>query len=307
MSLLWFIIIIVVLAVLPWIREKLRLSVSESLRAAAPGDFANLSVGYTHYQWVGPVRGPVAVLVHGLTTPSAIWQEIAQGMVDLGYRVLVYDLYGRGFSDAPHGTQNKAFFVEQLSELLDDQGLDEELVLVGYSMGGAIATAFAAQYPHRVNRLVMLASTGVEMHDDKFWAFCRDTPVIGDWLHAMLGPLVMRAEINTGGKASPMLREAQLDELKRKGYLRSVLSSRRAFLSETLEDEHRRLGIEAVPVVAIWARKDHVIPITAIGQLASWNTFAQQDEVETAGHGLPYSHGPEVIGKMVTLFSKEIF
>ncbi|EEB85586.1 alpha/beta fold hydrolase [Roseobacter sp. GAI101] len=64
-------------------------------RGSAPGQFAELSRGVTHYEWVGPARGPVAVCVHGLTTPSFVWRSITKGLVLMGFRTLIYDLYGR--------------------------------------------------------------------------------------------------------------------------------------------------------------------------------------------------------------------
>jgi len=154
MTWLIFILLLIVVIGLPWILEKRRKPMSQALRKNAPGNFAELSQGVTHYQWIGPVRGPVAVLIHGLSTPSAVWQDVAQGLADAGYRVLAYDLYGRGFSDAPSGKQDAEFFVTQLDEILADQGLAEDLTLVGYSMGGAIATAFAATEPHRMKRVI---------------------------------------------------------------------------------------------------------------------------------------------------------
>lgn len=36
----------------------------------------------------------------------------------MGYRILTYDLYGRGYSDRPSGKQNREFFLQQLDDLL---------------------------------------------------------------------------------------------------------------------------------------------------------------------------------------------
>ena len=143
-----------VLIAAPFAREAMR-RVPD--RATAPGQFARLSQGVTHYQWGGPVRGPVVVAIHGLTTPSPLWDDIGARLGRLGYRLLVYDLFGRGFSDAVPGPQDRAFFLRQLTDLLADQGLRDDLTVMGYSMGGSIATAFAADQPERMKRLILLA------------------------------------------------------------------------------------------------------------------------------------------------------
>ncbi|MDA0720619.1 MAG: hypothetical protein O2994_02935 [Proteobacteria bacterium] len=50
-----------------------------------------------------------------------------------------------------------------------------------------------------------------------------------------------------------------------------------------------------MPVVAIWAEKDEVIALSALGQLAQWNRDARQEVVPRAGHAMPYSHPTETI------------
>ncbi len=244
------------------------------VRATAPGAFAQLSQGVTHYQWGGPVRGPVVVAIHGLTTPSPIWDDIGDRLGRLGYRVLVYDLYGRGFSDAVPGAQDRAFFLRQLTDLLADQGLNDELTLLGYSMGGSIATAFAADNPHRMKRLILLAPGGIDMTEDRFTRVCRTVPVMGDWLHAAF----------VRGNA----------RYRRKGQGAAVLSSRRNMLAAVQEVDHRKIHRDGTPVVAIWGDADRVIPLTALGKLAQWNRAARQEVVKSAAHDMPTTHAAEV-------------
>ncbi|MBB5723043.1 pimeloyl-ACP methyl ester carboxylesterase [Loktanella ponticola] len=295
---IWFIILLgLVLAIaLPVILEARRRPMTAAVRKTAPGKFVELSQGVTHYQWLGPVRGPVAVLIHGLSTPSTVWKETAQALGDTGYRVLVYDLYGRGFSDAPDGVQDVPFFLTQLNDLLAELALDDDLTLVGYSMGGTIATAFAANEPHRMKRLILLAPAGIATKESKFSEFCRTKPIIGDWVHGVLaGARMRRAIANDPASAiAPDIAVSQRAELQKRGYLRSVLSSRRNILEVLQEQEHRSISRNGIPVIAIWGEQDSVIPIAALGRLAEWNRVAHQEVVAGAGHALPYSHGAEL-------------
>jgi len=87
---------------------------------------------------------------------------------------------------------------------------------------------------------------------------------------------------------------AQTAQLKQRGYLRSVLSSRRHMLSETSEQAHRAFAGLGIPVAVVWGDMDQVIPVSALGRLASWNKETRQDVVKGADHGLPYTHGAEV-------------
>lgn len=60
---------------------------------------------------------------------------MAKDIVAKGHRVLVYDHYGRGYSDSPRRVQDRQFFVEHLHELLDALGEKDAFDLIGYSMG----------------------------------------------------------------------------------------------------------------------------------------------------------------------------
>jgi pimeloyl-ACP methyl ester carboxylesterase len=290
-------VLVAVIATLPQQAEARRVP-AEQMRDAAPGRFAKLSQGVTHYQWLGPVRGPVLVAVHGLTTPSPVFYAIARGLARLGYRVLVYDLYGRGYSDAPEGPQDREFFMRQLRDLLAHQELEDDLTLLGYSMGGAIATAFAAAHPGRMKRLILLAPAGMRLREDRLTEFCRVTPFIGDWVHAVIAQRrerrMLRRQLGQNFDVEGII-ELQLSEYSGRGFLRSVLSSRRHMLDEVQEDEHRLLGREGVPVVGIWGEKDQVIPLSSLGMLTQWNRSVRQEVVQGAGHQMPYTHSDEVV------------
>lgn len=288
---------VVLLAFLPTILERLRNTIGPRERAGAEGGFAALSQGVTHYRWVGPVRGPVAVMVHGLASPQIAMEGLAEGLGKMGYRVLTYDLYGRGLSDAPTGRQDSAFFLQQLAELLSDQNVTEEITLVGYSMGGAIAGAYAAQNIHRINRVILVASSGVVTHESGFSQFCRKVPILGDWWHGMfVRRRILRAiPLDSSSPYVERVLVAQRAELSRQGYLPAILSSRRGLLARSSRDDHRKLAREDVPVIAIWAENDQVIPISALGVLAEWNRAARQEVVSDADHALPYTHSDQLL------------
>ena len=290
---IWAVIMAAVaaLALLPIYQEAKRRPVTDVDRAAAPGRCVALTQGLTYVRWHGPARGPVIVAIHGLTTPSPVFDDLAAGLSTLGYRVLTYDLYGRGLSDSVPGPQNAAFFLRQLDDLLTDQGLDEDVILMGYSMGGAIAAAFAAAQPHRVSRLILLAPAGMEINESPFWRASRRMPVLGNWLAGTFGAARLESEI---ARPSPV-QEVQRTALSQRGYLPAVLSSRRHFLSVPQHRAHRLLGREDVPVIAIWGGQDPVIPLRALGTLSQWNRNAVQEVVADADHSLPWRHAAQIV------------
>ena len=298
---IWFLVVLVILgaiAIWPFAREAMRQPMDDAARQDAPSDFAELSQGITHFRWIGPVRGPVAVCVHGLTTPSMVWDAVAKGLALMGFRVLVYDLYGRGYSDRAPGLQDQDFFIRQLEDLLASQGITEDVTLLGYSMGGAIVSAFAARHPERVLRVILLAPAGMGHDLGKLARFTRDTPILGDWLMLLRYPGA-HMKGTEAERVLPSEVEGIVDyqqaELSKRGFVPAVLSSLRGILPRPLEKEHRAISREGIPVLAIWGRNDAVIPIRAMGQLTQWNRVARHEVIEGAGHGLTYTHAAAVL------------
>ena len=285
------------LAALPALRERMRRPMDARARDAAPGRFADLPGGVTHYDWLGPARGPVVVCVHGLTTPSFVWLGLARHLVATGHRVLIYDLYGRGFSDRPRGPQDVGFFTRQLEALLAQEGVEEDFTLVGYSMGGAIATAFAAGNHHRLRRLVLLAPAGMGHELGPLARRAVEWPLLGDWAFHMGWPAQFRKGVEAERSlpsAVEGIHDRQLAQLACRGFVRSVLASLRGTLREPYEEAHRAIAGHGLPVLAIWGREDRVIPLRAMGTLAQWNRAVRHAVIDGAGHGLPYTHAEAV-------------
>lgn len=282
----------------PFVAETLRPRMTATRRKLAPGQFANLSQGVTHYQWTGPVDGPVAVCVHGLTTPSFVYGPFAEGLAAKGYRVLTYDLYGRGFSDRPKGEQDSAFFNRQLNDLLADQGVTEPFVLVGYSMGGAIGAGFAAAHLTRVKQLILLAPAGMALDLGPLVDMAQRGTFMGTWMTLGFYPKSLRrATEGERGLESPIphMVDRQIEETRLKGFAPAVLSSLRGVLDEDLEPAHRAVAAAGIPVTAIWGETDEVIPLECKDRLSDWNLAAQNHVIAGAGHTVTYTHTDEVL------------
>lgn len=282
----------------PRVTEALRRPVSERMRGRAPGEFAALESGVTHYKWHGSRSERVLVLVHGLTTPLWVFDGLIRGFLGMRYRVLTYDLYGRGHSDRVPGKQTLDFHCQQLSQLLDELGIRVPVTVLGYSMGGAIATRFAATESDRVDRLILLAPAGMGYEPSKLQAVARVAGPFGDWLWGLVGPWLLRKgakdEAN-GASVITDLPDRIKAELKRKGYLAAVLSSERHALQESVADDHREIGAMYIPTLAIWGEADEVIPISGVGRLATWNRHAHQEVIPGGPHSLPYTRPTQVL------------
>ncbi|KAI2466145.1 Alpha/Beta hydrolase protein [Annulohypoxylon bovei var. microspora] len=118
------------------------------------------------YEW-GPADGEKVLFVHGDATPCLIFSKIAQGLVDAGYRVMLFDLWGRGYSDTPLDCRHDVrLFASQIllalaSSPLSWMGSGTSFSIVAFSLGGPIALAFASAFPSSIQSLVLLGPAGL--------------------------------------------------------------------------------------------------------------------------------------------------
>ncbi|EXJ96097.1 hypothetical protein A1O1_01223 [Capronia coronata CBS 617.96] len=116
----------------------------------------------------GPEDGRKVLLVHGISTPAISLGGVAHGLVDHGCRVMLFDLFGRGYSDNPVDLpQDARLFTTQIllalaSSPLSWTGKDSgKFSLMGYSLGGGISAAFTSYFPDLVDSLVLVAPAGL--------------------------------------------------------------------------------------------------------------------------------------------------
>lgn len=132
------------------------------------GHYAQCENGHAiHYLDEG--QGSVIVFLHG-SGPGASGHSNFKGnypwFAERGFRCLVIDLIGFGYSDKPDDAQyTLAFFVECVRQTLDIAGV-ERCAVVGNSLGGAVAVGLALSHPELVDRLVLLAPGGMSPHGD---------------------------------------------------------------------------------------------------------------------------------------------
>jgi 3-oxoadipate enol-lactonase len=98
--------------------------------------------------------GPDLVLIHSLGADMQLWDRVLDAFTP-HYRVLRYDVRGHGKTRSSYRPVTIDLMRDDLRALLDAYDVARAHV-VGLSMGGTIAQAFAAAHPERVDRLVLL-------------------------------------------------------------------------------------------------------------------------------------------------------
>ncbi len=98
---------------------------------------------------------PVALL-HSAVGDRRMFTPQWQPLTDDGHQVVRVDFRGYGDTPAPTGPHNHA---DDVRDVLDQHGLSR-VSIVGSSFGGRVATEFAARWPSRVSRLVLVCAAG---------------------------------------------------------------------------------------------------------------------------------------------------
>jgi len=99
-------------------------------------------------------RGKHIVCLHGLTANCRCWDVIAPALTPI-HGMLAVDFRGRGLSDKPPTGYSWQHHVRDLSCVLGDLGL-QKVVLMGHSLGAYVSLVFAAKYPGRVEKLILM-------------------------------------------------------------------------------------------------------------------------------------------------------
>ncbi|OIW31381.1 alpha/beta-hydrolase [Coniochaeta ligniaria NRRL 30616] len=114
----------------------------------------------------GPATGEKVLFLPGIGTPVVALGDLALRLAELGHRVMLFDLFGRGYSDAPVGVAyDERLYASQVLMVLASSPLcwtgSDAFHLVGYSLGGGVAVAFARYFGGMVRSLVCVAGGGL--------------------------------------------------------------------------------------------------------------------------------------------------
>jgi pimeloyl-ACP methyl ester carboxylesterase len=272
------------------------LVLDEEARAAARGSFVTLSDGVTHYELTGPGAGPLVLLVPGITIPLGYWDDITADLHARGLRTLAYSAYGRGWSDRVEGPYDQPLFLRQLDELLEAAGAQEPLHVVGTSMGGLLAMAFAtrdhAVTPSSLTLIGPAGLTGQSPLVTRLLAVGPPARVLGTFFgHRALGKHLSH-NVRSGEDAERLARLVG-EPYRFRGSIYALLSTLRDFPLTGQHELYRQAGRLPVPTMVLWGKHDQVTPI---GQLDLVRELLRPEEchvIAGCGHMVPFEdpHG----------------
>ncbi len=102
-------------------------------------------------------QGPAIIFLHGFLENHEMWKNVVNAL-PRAYRKICLDLPGHGKSDNIGYIHTMEEMADLVKALIDHKKL-RKVILVGHSMGGYVALAFAERYPEHIKGVVLMNST----------------------------------------------------------------------------------------------------------------------------------------------------
>ena len=258
------------------------------------GSFIKLPSGETHYEIKG--SGEPIVLVHGFATPFFIYDKIFDFFTEKGYKVLRYDLLGRGLSERVKGKYSPELFARQLKELTDALIKEDSFILIGTSMGGAVTAAFTAMNPERVKKIFWLAPAGMNFKAPLYMKIA-NIPPLGEIMFKIAGGKILLVnsckELIYHKEETDYYLEKFAECAQYKGFLRCTLSSLRHTLmqNDKTVGYYKQVSAAEVPACALWGTEDKTMPYYQSEQLKKIFPDIHFYTYEGSGHIFLFDEG----------------
>jgi len=272
-------------------------ALDESARRNVSGSFVRLSGGITHYELSGPDTGRVVLLVHGFSVPYYIWDSTQAGLAAAGFRVLRFDMFGRGYSDRPDKVYDAALYRSQISELLDSLGIKSLYALAGVSFGSAVATDFVVTHPELAKKIILVDPifpgfdpTGYPEFMIRFQMAIAPENLVAGQLTDLKYPARF-----------PRWADQYRVQMQYTGFRRALVSTMTHYGPRDIATaNYKRLNQLNKPVLLIWGKEDNTVPFKRSDSLRSVlkTTFVP---VEDAAH-LPQMEKASFVNEKIISF-----
>ncbi len=298
------IIAIAILLALPFtLLDAEKENIDDGVRAAVPGSFIRLTDGYVHYESTGQGTRGTVVLVHGFSAPYYVWDRNAEALASAGFRVIRYDLYGRGYSDRPDKEYDLTLLTRQLGELVDGLGAGGRAHFVALSFGASIVARFYLEHPEKVKSLVFVDPLVSKVDEGKL--FPMNLPVTGELVMAcVMAPFILpqsQAGDFREPEKFPDWETRYRVQMKYRGFKNAILSTIRHMGEIDTLSDLSRIGSSGCRVLFVWGEYDASVPKSEIDKALKAVPAAVFHAIPGAGHLSQYER-PDVVNPIMIDF-----
>jgi haloalkane dehalogenase len=271
------------------------------------------------YHYLDEGTGEPVVMVHGNPSWSFYYRNLVTAL-SANYRCIVPDHIGCGLSDKPDDIDYEYTLknrIDDLEALLDSLAVKEKITLVVHDWGGMIGMGYAARYPERIKRLVILNTSAFHLPKTKkfplaLW-ICRNT---------LLGTLLVRG-LNAfsavasyiGVKRKPMPKDVRKAYVAPFNSWKNRISTLRFVQDIPLfkSDKNYQLvsdidkslqHFQKIPTIICWGLKDFVFDKHFLDVWKEKMPHAKINEFADCGHYILEDAGEQVIPLIETFMAE---
>ena len=256
-------------------------------------------IHYTDHAPLGASNG-TAIFIHGSGPGASGWSNFKHNVSafqDAGYRCIVYDQWGYGKTSKPQDVDHTLdFFVDGLVSLMDSADVTNA-VLVGNSLGGAVALGLALRHPERVEKLILMAPGGIESREDYF-----SMPGIQAMVKYPMGSPEFTKEV-----LAQLLTQLVYDPVKVDEELVderwATLETQNAHVLATMQipDLSDQLASIDINTLVFWGTEDRFCPASGTWKILQMKGNVQAELVNYCGHWV-MSEYPELFNERCLSF-----
>jgi 3-oxoadipate enol-lactonase len=118
-----------------------------------------------YYETFGDETSYPIILIHPIGGNIDIWEHEVQFILKRGFRVIAYELRGHNKSSIGNKRDFTMYDLADDLHVLIDELKIKKCTLIGHSIGGAIASLYAKQYPHNVDAIIFINSASKRIPD----------------------------------------------------------------------------------------------------------------------------------------------
>jgi len=277
------------------------LSVEELIDTYAneQSQFIEIQGSRVHYRIEG--EGPNLLLLHGTASSLHTWDGWNEQLKD-HFRIIRLDLPAFGLTGPSVARDYRiAAYTAFLNEFVEAIEL-ERFSLAGNSLGGGIAWSFAAEFPDKVEKLILVDASGIpDNRDDPAVFKMARNPVLGKLLEYITPKSFIKKNMKEvyfdDGRVTDELVSRYHDMALRAGN-RVAFRDRASAVNPDITD---KLPSIMAPTLIIWGQEDEWIPVDNAAVFAERIPNAAVVIIENVGH-VPMEEAPETSANIVLKF-----
>lgn len=227
--------------------------------------------------------GPPIVLIHGFSAAIDWWDAITPDLAR-DHKVIAIDLIGHGGTAAPPSGYTIERQAALIAAVLDKLGVGR-VTVIGHSMGGEVATAFAELNPGRVERIILIDSPPNSTTDFTLLTKLYLNPLIGPMLSHFRGDRIVRRGLAQGFAPNYPISKSFVDDFRQLTYtaFRSAHDDSITYRDATPPYKRLEALRPVPPLLVIFGREDAIVP-AANAKLFEQVPRARVATIDDAGH-----------------------